>query len=99
MAPFGMGCDIIETVSVGYATKVFPDRVGDHWISVSSIANQLKWLLFGGSTILLGCLVVSNYFLNRMWKEGADGNDNDRNSGTDTDAQFDKNKSGNREKK
>ena len=98
MVPFIMGCDIIETVSIGYATKVFPDRVGDHWISVSSIANQLKWVLFGGSTILLSCLFVSNYFLNRMWKEG-EGNDNDGDSGTGTDTQTDKTKSGKGEKK
>lgn len=60
--PLAMMCDLVETVLNGYATREFPNRIDDRLVQLSSIANQIKWILFASGLLILSYLFVFNYF-------------------------------------
>lgn len=60
--PLAMMCDLVETLLNGYATREFPNRIDDRLVQLSSIANQVKWILFASGLSILSYLFVSNYF-------------------------------------
>ena len=53
LAPLTMMFDVIETLIPAYGCFLYPDeRLSTELIQVSSLANQLKWVIFGFSLIL-----------------------------------------------
>jgi hypothetical protein len=54
LAPLLMMLDVVETVIPAYGCFLYPEeRLSTELIQVSSLANQLKWVIFGCSLILL----------------------------------------------
>jgi hypothetical protein len=60
--PFMMFCDVIETIVLRYATKIFPNPPNDVFLTVGSIANQVKYSTFVLGLVLLIVLHVRNYY-------------------------------------
>jgi hypothetical protein len=53
LAPLVMMLDVVETLIPAYGCFLYPEeRLSTELIQVSSLANQLKWVIFGFSLIL-----------------------------------------------
>ncbi len=62
MFPFIMLSDIIETIVLRYATKIFPVSPNNVLLTAGSIANQIKLIAFVLGLVFLIVLHVRNYF-------------------------------------
>ena len=56
--PITMICDAVETLTCGYAAKLFPKRLKMVYLDLGSFANQTKWV-----SLVLGMVFLSLLFL------------------------------------
>lgn len=64
-----MLCDIIETGTFYYAANRFPDHISSTIIRAASIANEMKWITFGGGFIGVVGLLLRNSFSSKAHKQ------------------------------